>query len=123
MTDPVNIPQPTRPAMIAALHTGATFMAQQHDLPMPTEMTLVARLLPYDHLMSLSAVYGVPIRTGGRHAWITIPVAMSVLTGVDIEYVAYAAPGWDNPAGSELPSRGAGVTFDDYDRRQHAGDL
>lgn len=120
---PVTIPQPSRPAMIAALHGGAAFMAQEHNLPMPNSMVITAREVPYDRLVMLAHAYGVPMRTGGRHAWITIPVAVEALTGVEIEYVAFAAMGWDDPAGSELPSRSAGITFDDYDRRQHAGDL
>jgi hypothetical protein len=113
-----NMPAPSRPALIAALHAAPVFLAAEHDLPIPTEVTLTRHDLTPAQLYALAEQYGRAVQgqtdkpdAAGTWHWVELPISTRQAHGLDVKYTLWARVPGVTPM--DVPARGAGVTFED----------
>lgn len=89
LTQPVAVPAPSRPARIATMHAAGQYLADNPDLPMPTTVEMVIHGVRAERFRALADLYGAEVEERGNARWITIPVALETLHGIEIRYVAF----------------------------------
>lgn len=120
--NPIEIPaHGFRPVQIATVHGAAVFLAENPDLPMPAKVELSAHVPTLAVLRAIAVAYGAEIiHTAERlWYWVTIPVAIEALHGIEINYLVFYREPETTPM--DLPPRGENVTTDPWADAMPAG--
>lgn len=111
---PVYVPAPSRPARIAALHAAGLFLAENLDLPMPTHVQMQCEV-SQQRLQAIADLHGVAVTHGQSGSWLTVPICLETLHGIEIQYFLHAVPvSHQQTTPMDLPARGKGITSDPW---------
>lgn len=84
-TTPVNIPATRRLLVAATLHSFATLLAGDPDIPVPDSGTLYAHRLTRAQILAQADLAGSEIKVRDTCAYVTVPLAVKAVHGIDLD--------------------------------------